>query len=150
MVEKQLPWKDKLRKFVDFYKTDLPNIEGLDTELDMWEARWLRESEQNSDIPKRVSDTLLTSDDDFYPNINTILNILAIVPATTCTCERSISALRRLKTWLRSSMTNDRLTGLALMHVHRHLDFDVETIIDNFARAQPRRMRLLNVVTSDE
>ena len=47
-------------------------------------------------------------------------------------------------------MTNERLTGLALMHVHRHMNFDVEEIIDNFARAYPRRMRLLNGVSSDE
>jgi len=30
--------------------------------------------------------------------------ILAVTPVTTCTCERSISALRRLKTYLRSTM----------------------------------------------
>ena len=34
--------------------------------------------------------------------------------------------------------TNERLTGLALIHVHRHINFDVEQIIDNFARAYPR------------
>ena len=100
-------------------------------------------------VPKRISDTLLTSDKKFYPNINTILNILAVVPATTCTCERSISALR-LKTWLRLTMTNERLTGLALTNVHKHMNFNVDAIIDNFVRAYPRRMRLLNVISSDE
>ena len=156
LVEKSLPWKSKLENFIDFYQADLPNIEGLDAELDMWETRWvkearkLRESDSEQTIPKRISDTLLHSDEEFYPNISTMLNILAIVPATTCTCERSISALRRLKTWLRSAMTNERLTGLALIHVYRHMTFDVEQIIDNFARAYPRRMRLLNVVCSDE
>ena len=35
-------------------------------------------------------------------------------------------------------MTNESLTGLALMHVHRHMNFDVEEIIDNFARTCPR------------
>ena len=122
----------------------------------MWETRWviaareLHQSNPMQTVPKRISETILSSDKEFYPNINTILNILAVVPATTCTCERSISALRRLKTWLRSTMTNERLTGLALMLVHRHMNFDVEEIIDNFSRAYPRHMRLLNVVSSDE
>ena len=49
-----------------------------------------------------------------------------------------------------STMTNEWLTGLALMHVHRHMNFNVDDIIDNFARAYPRRMCLLNVVSSDE
>ena len=155
-VKNQVPWKDKLKNFVDFYKSDLPNVEGLYSELDMWETRWiktareLQESRSIESVPKRISDTLVTSDKEFHPNVTTILNILAVVPATTCTCERSISALRRLKTWLRSTMTNERLTGLALMHVHRHLNFNVDEIIDNFARAYPRRIRLLNVVSSDE
>ena len=47
-------------------------------------------------------------------------------------------------------MTNERLTGLALMHVHRHINLDVDAIIDNFARAHPRRMHLLDVVSSDD
>ena len=61
-----------------------------------------------------------------------------------------VKRLRRLKTWLRSTMTYERLTGLALMHVHRHMNFNIAEIIDNFALAYPRRMRLLNVVSSDE
>ena len=103
-VKKNIPWKDKLKKFIDFYKSDLPDIEGLDSELDMWETRWVKAAREPQQwnpmqiVPKRISDTLLTSDKEPYPNINTILNILAVVPATTCTCERSISALRRLKT----------------------------------------------------
>ena len=34
-------------------------------------------------------------------------------------CERSFSALRRLKLWTRSSMTEERLSGLAMMLIHR-------------------------------
>lgn len=47
-------------------------------------------------------------------------------------------------------MTNERLTGLALMHVHRHMPLNIDAIIDNFARANPRRMHLFDVVSSDD
>ena len=71
--------------------------------------------QSKSTIPSKIYETIV-----FYllmkPNI-VILNILAVL-ATTCFCERSMSALRRLKTWLKSSMTNEQLTGLALMHIH--------------------------------
>lgn len=30
------------------------------------------------------------------------------------------STLRRVKTWIRSTMSNDRLTGLCLLSVHRN------------------------------
>lgn len=38
-------------------------------------------------------------------------------------CERSFSVLRRLKLWTRSSMTEDRLSGLARLLIHRGTDF---------------------------
>jgi len=37
------------------------------------------------------------------------------MPVTTASSERTFSMLRRLKTWLRSTMAEDTLTGLALM-----------------------------------
>ena len=39
-------------------------------------------------------------------------------------------------------MGEDRLTGLALVHIHKDMDVDSEEIIDNFATGQPRRMKL--------
>ena len=35
----------------------------------------------------------------------------------------SFSALRRLKLWTRSSMTENRLSGLAMLLIHRGTDF---------------------------
>ena len=82
--------------------------------------RELRESGSKHTVPKRIAGTPLYSGTDFYPNLTTILYILAIFLATTFMCERSISALRTLKTWLRSTMTNERFTGLALIQVRTH------------------------------
>ena len=57
---------------------------------------------------------LLFADKLSYPNIFTAFQIFVTIPVTTCTCKRSISGLRRLKTYLRSTMTDNRLTALAL------------------------------------
>lgn len=51
----------------------------------------------------------------------------------SCECERSFSALRRLKEYTRSTMTNDRLNGLALMYIHQDIVPDTENVIDRFA-----------------
>jgi hAT family C-terminal dimerisation region len=48
-----------------------------------------------------------------------IVQILLVVPATAASAERTFSSLRRLKTWLRRTMTQKRLTHLALLHCHR-------------------------------
>ena len=39
--------------------------------------------------------------------------------ATSCEAERSFSALRRIKTWLRNSMTKVRLNAAAICSVHK-------------------------------
>jgi len=46
-------------------------------------------------------------------------------------CERSLSTLRRLKTWVRNSMGEERLTGSAM--IYRDIHLDVNDIIDSFA-----------------
>ena len=58
----------------------------------------------------------------------------AALPVTTCTRERSFSALNYRKNYRRSTMTEDRLNGLALMFVYREMSakpMDEGKIIDN-------------------
>lgn len=54
----------------------------------------------------------------YYPNIHAILLLLLTLPVGTCSCERSFSSLRRLKTWCRSSMADDRLNSLAVGYIN--------------------------------
>ncbi|KAG0430646.1 hypothetical protein HPB47_022499 [Ixodes persulcatus] len=51
-----------------------------------------------------------------FPNVHTLLKILATLPVTTATVERSFSTLRRLKTYLRNRTAEDRLNGLDLIN----------------------------------
>ena len=58
----------------------------------------------------------LLADSDYYPNIREIFHILLTMPIGSVPCERSFSALRRLKQWNRTAMVEYRL---ALLHIHR-------------------------------
>ena len=58
---------------------------------------------------------LKLADKDLYPNIHTILKCSIVLPVTSVFCERTFSALRRLKTWVRSTMMGERLCGLAML-----------------------------------
>jgi hypothetical protein len=51
---------------------------------------------------------------------------------------RSFSALRLLKTYLRSTMGEQRLSSLALLFIHKEMDIDLEKVIDRFALANRR------------
>ena len=53
----------------------------------------------------------------FFPNILRLLKLLLLKPVSSAECKRSFSCLRRLKTRLRSTMTQKRLNGVVLGHV---------------------------------
>lgn len=64
-------------------------------------------------------------------------SLLATIPATSCSAERSFSGLRHLKTYLRSTMGQERLSNLALLSIERKfsnkvLKSDMNAIIDIF------------------
>ena len=75
-----------------------------------------------------------------YPNIQKLLKIFATLPVTTATAERSFSTLRRLKTYLRTTMTGERLNGLALMTIHRDIStkIDPQDVISRLAKKSRR------------
>ena len=54
-----------------------------------------------------------------YPDIRVLLLVSCTLPVTSCSSERSFSTLKRIKTYSRSTCGNERLTSLALMHIHR-------------------------------
>ena len=71
-----------------------------------------------------------------FPNIYTILHIMAVWPLTSCEAERSFTEL--------PDIDDERgsFKWLALMMVHRTISVSVKNIIDTFAARHPRRMRL--------
>ena len=123
------------------------NYAGLPAKLLLWERMWKGKKDRREDIPDSIDATLEQIDKDAYVNIYTILQILITIPISSASCERSISTLRNLKTYLRKyTMVQDRLNGLALMHAHREIELDLEKIIDLFANLHPRRMRMENIL----
>lgn len=60
-------------------------------------------------VPNTIASTLKVINQSLFPNITYLLSLLAVLPVTTCEAERSISTLRRLKTYMRSIMGQERL-----------------------------------------
>src|SRR6218665_815702 len=56
-----------------------------------------------------------------FPQVERLLRLCLVSPASSCSAERSFRALRRLKTWLRSTMTQRRLNHVMICHVHYDL-----------------------------
>ena len=54
---------------------------------------------------------------DMFPEFSNVVHILAVIPTTSCSAEQSFSALRRLKTYLRSSMGQQRVSNIAFINI---------------------------------
>jgi hypothetical protein len=78
---------------------------------------------------------------DCYPNVLVAYRILFTIPVTVASAERSFSKLKLLKNYLRSSMSQERLNGLATLCIEKNMldQIDVDTIIDDFASRNARR-----------
>lgn len=87
----------------------------------------------------------MNCDEDIFPTIRTLLQVLATLPVSVASAERSFSTLRRVKTWLRSRMTEDRLSALCLINVYNKIDIldQIDHIIDIFASLKNRRLEFV-------
>ena len=55
----------------------------------------------------------------FFPQVFEFMKILLACPVSSSTAERSFSALRRLKTWLRNSLSQERLNHNIIAMTHK-------------------------------
>jgi transposase len=90
---------------------------------------------------KSAIDTLNKLSVDFFPNTWCSMSILVTLPVSTTSSERSFSILKRLKSFLRNSTSENRHTGLAQlqMSIHRSISINNEEVKNNFANL-PRKL----------
>jgi hypothetical protein len=89
--------------------------------------------------PRSLSETLTELDSFLYSTIGRMLLTLLTMPVSTAASVMSFSAMRRIKTYLRSAMKNERLSIIGILHIHRSKRVNIEGSIDEFAGAANRR-----------
>ncbi|KAJ8366209.1 hypothetical protein SKAU_G00150400 [Synaphobranchus kaupii] len=84
-------------------------------------------------------------DSDMFPSLKAIIQVALTVPVSSCSCERSFSALRRLHSWLRKTMGQKRLHSLAAMSIESDILgwLSHNIVIDRFATLKKRRHTLM-------
>ena len=78
-----------------------------------------------------------------FPNVITALRIV-LIPVTVASAERSFSKLNLIKTYFRSTMTQERLVDLALISTENDIasSLDYASILDEFASIKCRKIVL--------
>lgn len=103
-----------MKSFCNSYGDLLNAKPGLESallaEIRLWKEKWSRSSKNTSvAIPVSVEEALQNCDEDLYTLVNSLLKILLTLPVSVASAERSFSSLRRLQTWLRNHMGQEKV-----------------------------------------
>jgi hypothetical protein len=81
---------------------------------------------------------------DCYPNVSIAYRILLTIPVTVASAERSFSKLKLLKNYLRSTMSQERLNGLATCSIEKDIltNIDLNIVLNDFASRNARESYL--------
>ena len=72
--------------------------------------------------PHTLVETFDRANYNSIPEYNVALITFLTYPVSTCTTESSFSGMRRLQTPLRRTMTDERLSSIASLNIHKHKD----------------------------
>ena len=128
---------------VSIYNTDLES--SLEDELVHFAAFIkLNTGDYNGSMPKELYfyKILLESGlEATFRNVEIMLRIYLVLMVTNCSGERSFSKLKIIKNRLRTSMTQSRLSWLAIMSIERDIlcELDFQTLIQTFASQKARK-----------
>ena len=127
----------EIKEAIDYYSDDLPNSAIVDEELCRWKTKWLKVPED--DRPKTLTESLQQCPE-ALSNIFNLLKIFATLPLSSCSCERSGSALKRLNSYMRCTQTEERLSALALIHMNYETEITIDSVCKIFLQKHPRRI----------
>ena len=76
-----------------------------------------------------------------FPLLIKLIQIALTIAVSTASCERSFSALKRIKTYLRSTMTQQRLVDLAILSIERELSLEhsLDDVVKRFSTEDKNR-----------
>jgi hypothetical protein len=122
------------------YKQDI-NVALLETQIKLLPAA-LAETEKPVTVNSVVNILRQSSAvRRMLSEVDKLVRIYLTIPVTTATAERSFSVLRRLKTYLRTTMTQKRLNNCMIMHVFKSKtdSIDLMSIGQDFVDRNERR-----------
>ncbi|XP_063819165.1 uncharacterized protein LOC135057201 [Pseudophryne corroboree] len=81
---------------------------------------------------------------DVVPNTCIALRILLTLPVSVVSGERSFSKLKLIKTYIRTSMMQERLVGLSLLSIEHEIaqKVDLKELVSKFAKLKARKVKI--------
>lgn len=135
----------------EFYPQDI-KVEFLVPQLEIFKVLM---KNKNLECFAEVLDAVKSVDHNSKPMISeviTICKLLLVNPATSASGERSLSTARRIKTWLRATMSQKRFNHLAILNIHKKRtdDIDLVDVSNIFASKNDNRKRNFGTFTGQD
>ena len=127
----------------------LPLVEAYDLDKDAidMETKLAKKTLEKKNI-HNISDVFLALIPlkDAFPELFRLIRISMTIAVNTAHCGRSFSALKRIKTYLWSTMNEQRLTDLAILSIERELSnsISLDEVIDIFQSEDHDRRIMLS------
>ena len=141
-------YQDELEAVLGIHKDDLSRLE-LEAQLPLLKPlckEVCEELAENFSVcdAVHVLSELSFAERTAFSGVWSVAKLLLVLPATNATSERSFSALRRVKTYLRTTMTQERLNNLLVLHIHKdRVDrLNLETVAHEFVSGREGRLRV--------
>ncbi len=126
---------DDLREALALYESEVSSVETLKQQFELWKLRFQKTTQR----PSTAIDAL-TENFTFLADIKVLLQIFATIPVSTATPERLNSTLKCLKSYLRSTLTQERMNALALMYVYHNSNISAEAVVQHWYQKKNRRL----------
>ncbi|CAF4094911.1 unnamed protein product, partial [Rotaria magnacalcarata] len=78
-----------------------------------------------------------------FPNVVLMVQGAMTIPVTSATCERSFSKMKTIKTALRNTMSDERLSNLCVLSIERDFKIDFDSVVEDFSSNHKNRRIML-------
>ena len=92
------------------------NAESFNIQLKMFHNNYAATSLREA---QRIFQNMIPEVRSLFMAVEKLLRLMLICPVSSCAAERLFSALRRLKNWLRNSMSQERLSAISSCYVNQ-------------------------------
>ncbi|XP_060845960.1 zinc finger MYM-type protein 1-like [Rhopalosiphum padi] len=132
--------REKSKQLVAIYSEDLePDLEN---EIIQFKTIVKHFSEEEKLSMHSLLEALIKSKlNDSFPNVEIALKLFVSIPCSNSSGERSFSVLKRVKNYQRTSLSNEKMSSLALMSIENNLlqCMDWNSFIKEFASQKAKK-----------
>ena len=136
-------YSTNMEAVTDFYGDDF-NQGELSTQLQIFSSSFPHSDDEIKSAGLKDILSYPKGQKSFYRQICWIARLILVMPSTNAASERSFSAMRRLKTYLRSTMSDARLNHVIVCNLYKDMldRVDVTVAANEFVQGSEHRLSI--------